>query len=140
MQVAHRTESYEGGCLCGALRFRATGTATNLACCHCRSCRLHSGAPFMAWATFERARFELLSGELREFESSRRAIRGGCAVCGTAISYKPTARGSEIDVSLATLDEPNALAPEMHIWTAHKLAWLVLGDGLPQYEEWKPLG
>jgi hypothetical protein len=94
----------------------------------------------MAWGTFERARFELLSGELREFESSRKAIRGGCAACGTAITYKPTARGNEIDVSLATLDDPNLLAPAMHIWTSHKLAWLVLGDDLPQYEEWAPLG
>lgn len=139
MTTETRNCDLEGSCLCGGLRYRVSGPVTNLGCCHCRSCRLHSGAPFMAWGTFERARFEVLSGELREHESSKRAVRGCCASCGTAISYKPTQRGSEIDVSVVTLDDPNALAPEFHIWISHKLSWVKLADGLPQFDEWKPL-
>lgn len=97
-----------------------------------------SGAPFVAWATFERARFEILCGELRERASSRRAVRGFCAECGTSITYKAVRREQEIDVSVTTLDDPEAIAPECHIWVSEKPAWLVLGDGLPQFAEWMP--
>lgn len=129
---------YEGGCLCGAVRYRATGPARHLGCCHCRSCRLATGAPFVAWGTFDRSNFMLSSGELRERASSARAVRGFCANCGTALTYRPTRREEDIDVTLATLDDPNALAPEFHIWVSHKPTWVVLADDLPQYAEWKP--
>jgi len=129
----------EGGCLCGSLRYRVSGDARNLACCHCRSCRLASGAPFVAWGTFDAAKLEILSGSLRERQSSARAVRGFCADCGTAITYRPVGRRSQdLDLALCTLDDPDALAPEFHIWVSHKPAWLVLGDGLPCYDTWKP--
>ncbi len=41
-------------------------------------------------------------------------------------------------VTLATLDNPNALAPECHVWTSSKVDWLKLDDGLPQYPEGPP--
>ena len=127
---------FEGGCLCGDVRWRASGPARNLCCCHCRSCRLASGAPYVAWGTFDSPNFAVVSGELREHQSSLRAVRGFCARCGTAITYRSSVREGELDVSLATLDDPNALAPGFHLWTSHKLRWVVLADGLPQYEEW----
>jgi hypothetical protein len=127
---------FEGGCLCGAVRWRASGAARNLCCCHCRSCRLASGAPFVAWGTFDTGCFEILTGELRQHQSSAQAVRGFCARCGTTITYRNTLREEELDVALATLDDPDALAPRFHIWTSHKLSWVQLSDGLPQFEEW----
>ena len=127
----------EGGCLCGATRFRVSGPVTNLCCCHCRSCRLAAGAPFVAWGTFETARFGLLRGELARYRSSKSVVRSFCSTCGTALTYTHDARPGELDVALVTLDDPGALRPECHIWTSHKLPWVALGDGLPEHPEWR---
>jgi hypothetical protein len=130
-------ELYEGGCLCGAIRYRVEGPARNLCWCHCRSCRLASGAPFVAWATFDRARFQLVRGELATHRSSEPVLRGHCRSCGTSISYEHRERPGELDLTLATLDDARGLKPECHIMVSHKLPWVALGDGLPQFREWR---
>ena len=130
-------DAFEGGCLCGATRYRVSGPATNRCYCHCRSCRLASGAPFVAWATFPAQGFRLLRGELALYRSSEHVLRGFCASCGTSLSYAHDRRPAELDVALATLDDPSSLAPECHIWVSHKLSWVVLGDGLPGYSAWR---
>jgi hypothetical protein len=63
--------------------------------------------------------------------------RGFCPRCGTALTYAHRGRPEELDLTIASLDEPGALAPECHIWVSQRLPWVVLGDGLPQYEEWR---
>lgn len=128
--------SWEGGCLCGATRFRASGSASSLCFCHCRSCRLASGAPFVPWGTFPRSGFEITSGKLTPYASSERVSRGFCSTCGTTLTYEHGTRPGEIDVALAALDDPT-LRPECHIWVSHKLPWVELGDGLPRYPEWR---
>ena len=127
---------HAGGCLCGAIRYRVSGKGTNRCYCHCRSCRLASGAPFVAWATFSAAGFQLDRGELERYRSSEDVVRGFCAACGTSVSYRHRARPQELDVALATLDDAGALRPECHIWVSHKLPWVVTGDGLPCFPEW----
>jgi hypothetical protein len=127
--------SYEGGCLCGAIRYRVSGAARDLCYCHCRSCRLASGAHCVAWATFDRERFELLRGALVRMRSSPPVVRTFCGACGAAIGYANDATPGEIDVTLATLDDAKGLAPACHIWVSHKLPWVALGDGLPQFAE-----
>ena len=124
---------YVGGCLCGSVRYEVSGAASNLCYCHCSSCRRASGAPMVAWGTFARERFRLTRGELREFRSSAAVLRGFCAHCGSVLTYRHEARDTEIDVTLATLDEPAGLAPEMHVWVSEKLPWVPLADQLPQY-------
>jgi hypothetical protein len=126
--------AYPGGCLCGAVRYEAAGTARNPCYCHCTSCRRAAGAHCVAWATFERARLRLLRGELREYRSSAGVLRGFCAVCGTSLTYRDEARDADIDVTLASLDEPARLAPQMHVWAREKLPWVVIEDGLPQHQ------
>ena len=128
--------SYEGGCLCGAIRYRVRGPGTNRAFCHCRSCRLAAGAPCVAWATFPEAGLEWLRGEPALYRSSAHVVRGFCSACGTALTYRHDRRAGEFDLSLATLDEPAAIAPEFHIWLSHRLPWLELSDGLPGHAEW----
>jgi len=130
-------DEFEGGCLCGAIRFRVGGTATKRCYCHCRSCRLASGAPFVAWATFPSDRLRLVSGKLAEYASSESVVRGFCRDCGTTLTYAHRARPDEIDVSVATLDEPASLEPESHIWVSHKVPWVALDGALPRYPEWR---
>jgi hypothetical protein len=127
--------SYEGGCLCGAVRYRVSGAARDLCYCHCRSCRLSTGTHCVAWATFERDRFELLRGVLASRRSSPPVVRSFCAACGAAITYAHDATPRELDVTLASLDDARGLAPACHIWVSHKLPWVALGDGLPQFPE-----
>lgn len=134
------TREFEGGCLCGATRFRVAGPATNLSYCHCRSCRLAAGAPFVAWATFPSAGFQPLRGKLTEYRSSASVLRCFCQACGSAVSYRHQARPGELDVALATLDDAGPLRPECHIWVSHKLPWVTLGDGLPQFPRWRVEG
>ncbi|HEX2484141.1 MAG TPA: GFA family protein [Myxococcota bacterium] len=135
--MAAAEPAFEGGCLCGDVRYRAVGPATNRCFCHCRSCRLASGAPFVAWATVPAGGFALTRGALASHRSSARVARGFCARCGTALTYAHDARPEELDLALATLDEPGAISPECHIWVSHRLPWIALTDGLPSYEEWR---
>ena len=129
-----RETALEGGCLCGAVRFRVVGTATNRCCCHCRSCRLASGAPFVAWATFPHEGFAVTRGALAAYRSSPQVERGHCAACGSALTYRSERSPGEIDVAVATLDEPSEVVPEDHIWVSHKLAWVETG-ALPCWPE-----
>lgn len=132
------TASFEGGCLCGAVRFAVTGPVTNPCFCHCRSCRRASGAPFVAWATFPADGFHLTRGALAEHASSKQVVRGFCGACGGALTYRHQARPAQLDVSLAALDDPARVPPAFHLWVSHKLPWIALGDGLPQHPEWPP--
>lgn len=128
------TPAYAGGCLCGAVRYLATGSAHSLCYCHCNSCRRAAGSPSVPWGTFERASFRLTRGHLSEYRSSARVTRGFCAACGTSLTYRNGARPAEIDVTLASLDDPALLPPQMHVWVADKLPWVRIADSLPQHE------
>jgi len=131
--AAMQQEVFTGGCLCGAVRYEAAGSPADACFCHCRSCRLATGAPMVPWASFERRRFRITRGTLTERRSSAQAWRGFCPGCGTALTYRDEGRAAQIDVTLATLDEPAAVTPRMHVWTAHRLPWVQPGDGLPQH-------
>ena len=64
------TEQFEGGCLCGAVRFTATGQPKGIYWCHCQSCRKHSGAPASVFVAFERAAYRVTRGEITKFDST----------------------------------------------------------------------
>src|SRR5882724_8809308 len=61
------------------------------------------------------------------------AVRQGAAACGTALTFRETARPRSVDVTVGSMDEPDAIVPAAHIWTASQLAWLHLGDDLPRH-------
>jgi hypothetical protein len=125
---------YLGGCLCGRVHYRVSGTASNLCFCHCASCRRASGAPLVAWGTFVRENFRLTRGSLAEYRSSPAVTRGFCAACATSLTYRNDARAAEIDVTLASLDDPTLLAPQMHLWVGDRLPWVSINDGRPQFK------
>ena len=124
---------FTGGCFCGNVRYRATGTARNLCFCHCESCRRAAGAPYVAWGSFDRTRFHVSEGQLTLKQSSPRVSRGFCAECGTSITYTNEGRPEDIDVTLSTLDDPAILPPRAHIWVEDKLPWVSIGDDVPAY-------
>jgi hypothetical protein len=84
--------------------------------------------------TFARDRFVIARGRLAEYRSSPKVTRGFCASCGTSLTYCHDKRANEIDLTLATLDDPSVLVPEAHIWVQDKLPWVIIGDGRPQFD------
>ncbi len=129
---------YEGGCLCGAVRYEARGVARYLCFCHCASCRRAAGAAVVPWVTFARTQLRVTRGALAEYRSSAAVLRGFCAACGTSLTFINEARPQDIDLTVASLDEPQRLAPTMHVWVQDKLPWLSIDDGLPQYPAGAP--
>jgi len=125
----------EGGCLCGAVRYRADVAPVALALCHCQSCRRAAGAPSMAWAVFPQDAFVFTQGEASLYESSPGVIRGFCARCGTNLTYQNRARPAVIDVTTASLDRPEDFAPTKEIWIAEKIAWEQLNDAIPHFPQ-----
>jgi hypothetical protein len=123
----------EGGCLCGAIRYRATGAALAQSICHCKTCRLASGAPSVAWVTFRTSDFAFSMGEPASFRSTPPVIRTFCGMCGTPLTYRHQDDRDTIDVTTATLDLPDNFAPTREIWIEHKLAWESLNDAVPHY-------
>ena len=123
----------EGGCLCGAIRYRVQGEALATTSCHCRSCRLAAGAPSLAWAIFRNEQIEFTRGVLKEFRSSAPALRGFCEHCGTALTYRTEKRPDHLDITAATFDDPTPFAPACEIRTAEKLTWEPLNPALKHF-------
>ena len=124
---------HEGGCLCGAIRYRVRGEPVATSLCHCRSCRLAAGAPTLAWANFRRTDVEFLRGAPTEYQSSTPAWRGFCGTCGTALTYRTTKRPDQLDLTTATFDHPERFTPACEIYIAEKIAWETLHPDLPRH-------
>jgi hypothetical protein len=129
------TTSVEGGCFCGAIRYRVTGAPGNSMVCHCRTCRRVATAPVVAWLTFAAERFEFTRGQPIEFRSSAPVTRTFCGACGSPLTYRHTRSLSEIDVTSCSLDDPERFPPTHHSWLSHDLGWVKFGDGLPTFQE-----
>ena len=130
----------EGGCFCGAVRFRASDAPTQSMICHCRSCRRAAAAPAVPWVTFRREAFTLTAGELVTHRSTPKVRRGFCGACGTPLTYAHDGRPGEVDVTTISLDEPDAFPPTYHAQLGDDVSWVKFGDGLPAYRGWKSEG
>ena len=119
-----------GGCLCGAVRYRIDAAPTAVMICHCAICRRAAGAPSVAWATIPAAGFAFTAGRPAEYASSPGVIRTHCAACGTSLTFRRDC-GGEVDVTLASLDDPEALPPEYEGWLAHRLSWEAVDPARP---------
>jgi hypothetical protein len=123
----------EGGCLCGAVRFKAEGEPINVRICHCRNCQKAMGSPFFARALFPQNVLKV-EGETARYASSERLDRVFCKACGTRL-FAWRKNGTAAGVALAVFDDRNAFAPSEHIWVSEKMDWVRLDDGLPQFAE-----
>jgi hypothetical protein len=128
----------QGQCFCGAIRYELSGSGWHATQCHCTICRKTSGAPSVAWVTVRREDFRILEGTPQRLRSSDHATRGFCAACGTPLTFCSDRLPDEIDVTIASLDEPERVPPEDHTWVSSKLSWLELSDRLPRFEKDRP--
>jgi len=123
----------EGGCLCGAVRYRIDGSPVVSAICHCQTCRKTASAPALPFLTFPVERFVLTLGRPSDFQSSAGVARSFCGRCGAPLTYRSEREPGLIDVMTCSLDEPEAFPPTHHIWVSHKLAWETITDGLAAF-------
>ncbi len=122
---------FSGGCLCGAVRYRAAGPMRGASICHCSMCRKAGGAPYMAFVTVQRAHIGYEGAEPTLYRSSDIASRGFCARCGTALTWESDRSRDEVDLAIATLDDPAAIPPLDQIFTADAVGWAQDLTGLP---------
>lgn len=126
-----------GGCLCGAVRYRAEGEPLNVRACHCRKCQKATGGVFYARAQFPRGAVSI-EGETQSYAASARIERVFCPTCGTTLFSRAIDGRETIGVSLPTLDDQTALSPSEHIFIDDKAPWLMLCDELPQHGGFPP--
>jgi hypothetical protein len=127
----------EGGCACGAVRYRLTSEPLFVHCCHCLNCQRQTGSAFVINLLIEADRFELLAGEPRPIDvprddgSEQRIYR--CPDCQTAI-FSEYGNPKVRFVRGGTLDEPSSVTPDVHIYVRSKVSWLTLPDSGPAFE------
>ena len=107
--------TYEGGCLCGAVRYRITGEPLSAGFCHCRMCQRAAGATVVAWMAFRRDDFHFVKGEVDSLRASARATRRFCPQCGTALTFEYAGSTETVDVTIASLDD--ATEPVYRMWS-----------------------
>jgi len=129
--------SHEGGCACGAVRYRLTSEPLFVHCCHCLNCQRQTGSAFVINVLIEADRVELLAGEPRPVDvprddgSAQRIYR--CPDCQVAVFSEyggPTLRF----VRGGTLDDPTSVTPDVHIYTRSKVGWLALPESAPAFD------
>lgn len=123
-------KTYEGGCLCGHVRFKATGPALKPHTCSCSLCRRHSGALTVAWVEFPSAQVQWTGpgGAPSIWRSTAWSSRAFCGTCGStigAVDDKPV-----VALVVGSFDSPNRkeLAPTAHSYVGQRPKWWRLGD------------
>jgi hypothetical protein len=132
---------HEGGCDCRYVRFRMIGKPLIVHCCHCRWCQRESGSAFALNAMIESQRVELLCGEVMAVDTPSHSGKGQrisrCPKCNLALwSNYAGARDALRFVRIGTLDDPDCLPPDVHIFTASKQPWVVLPAKTPCFAEY----
>ena len=130
-----------GGCDCRSLRYRMDARPLFVHCCHCRWCQRESGASFALNAMVEADRVTLSAGEpelvATPSASGKGQLIARCPVCRVALWSHYAGAGPQVRfVRVGTLDEPDHLPPDIHIFTASKQPWVVLPAGVPAVPEY----
>lgn len=129
------TATIEGGCNCGAVRYRIAGAPIAVVACHCTSCRRQSGATYSV-NIVAKTRDVTVEGSLGAYEdndtsSGKPVIREFCSRCGSPIRSVITAQPAIVAIKAGTADNASDFAPGLHVWTSSKLAWVEIPAGLP---------
>ncbi len=88
----------------------------------------------VAWSGFAGASFSFTCGLPTRYTSSAGVERSFCSRCGTQLTYRRLEAPDAVDVTMGSMDDPEALAPQDHTWVASRLSWIALSDGLPTYD------
>ena len=132
--------TFDGGCACRHVRYRMTSRPLFVHCCHRRWCQRETGSAFVLNAMIEADRVRLLHGDVEIVDTPSESGRGQriarCPQCRVALWSNYGGGGDAIRfVRVGTLDAPDLLPPDVHIFTASKQPWVVLPPGTPAFAE-----
>jgi hypothetical protein len=116
-------ESVDGGCYCGAIRFRAKGAPKSQAMCYCDTCRRAVGAQSVAWVTFDVVDVLFTTADPARFRTDTGAWRTFCAQCGSSLTYESDERPGDIDITTGSLDRPQDYGPTKGVFVDERLPW-----------------
>jgi hypothetical protein len=124
-------QAHDGGCTCRYVRYRMATRPMFVHCCHCRWCQRETGTAFALNALIEAERVQLLNGEVEVVNTPSNSGKGQliarCPKCRIAVWSNYGGAGDLIRfVRVGTLDEPDRLPPDIHIFTMSKQPWVVL--------------
>jgi hypothetical protein len=131
-------EVHEGGCLCGTVRYRVTGTPIRTNVCHCTFCQRRTGSAFGFIAYFKQEDVEITRGILKAYEhrsdeSNRRLQMEFCPTCGTTVTLTVEALPGARGVAGGTFDDPSWLKIERFSWMRSAQPWVIVPPGVPQF-------
>jgi hypothetical protein len=134
-------KTHDGGCTCRHVRYRLTSAPLFVHCCHCRWCQRETGSAFVLNAMIEADRVLLLGAQPAVIDTPSNSGKGQrisrCPKCQVAVWSNYAGAGDAVHfVRVGTLDEPDRLPPDIHIFTASKQPWVVLPEGTPAVPEY----
>ena len=127
----------EGGCACGAVRYRLASDPLFIHCCHCLNCQRQTGSAFVINLMIEASRVEMVAGAPQPIEvprddgSTQRIFR--CPTCQVAV-FSEYGRPEVRYVRAGTLDSPSEVRPDVHIFTRSKVRWITIPESVPAFE------
>ncbi len=135
--------TFEGGCACGHVRYKMTSEPLIVHGCHCRVCQRQTGTSFAQNALIEANRVKLLQGEVEELVLESPSGSGQniarCPTCRVAVWGNYLITGGDgkaiIFIRAGTLDEPDKMPPDVHIYTSSKQPWVILPPDTPAVDE-----
>ena len=131
-QEIKKENSMQGGCLCGAVKFKLTGELRPVINCHCGQC-LHTHGNFAAYTSVEKKNFQLANNVgLKWFRSSNEARRGFCQECGASLFWERLGE-NKLSVAAGMLDSVQGIKTIGHIFIADKADYYEIDDDLPKY-------
>jgi hypothetical protein len=133
--------AYQGGCLCGAVRYEVSAEPVMTELCYCLSCRKLSGSGHSFDAMVPDGALEL-KGEVKSFawpaDSGNTVTSSFCPRCGSPLFARSTGYPGTVAVRVASLDDPSGLSPQMAVYTKRLLPWDHLDPALPAFEAMPP--
>ena len=128
---------YQGGCLCGQIRFEIDGPIQTIVYCHCSQCRKAQGSAYATNGVVLKEAFHIKQGEhlLTEYEYAPGKTKYFCKTCGSPIYSDSKQLPESVRVRLGTIESEIAERPECHIFVASKACWDTICDDLPQFDE-----
>ena len=132
---------HDGGCTCRHVRYRMTTGPLFVHCCHCRWCQRETGSAFALNALIESDRVQRLQGEVEVIDTPSNSGKGQkisrCPRCHIAVWSNYAGAGDAVRfIRVGTLDEPDRLPPDVHIFTSSKQPWVILPPETPAVEEY----
>lgn len=130
----------QGHCTCGEIRYEVTTKPLFVHCCHCTWCQRESGSAFALNALIEADRVRLLTGKPEVVNTPSNSGKGQkisrCPTCRVAVWSNYGGHETVRFIRVGTLDDPNAMPPDIHIFTSTKQSWVILDPATPAVAEY----